>query len=186
MRRTFLWTLLVLVVLAGLTVSTAAQTKSLYWNRFDVDVSVQLNGDLQVVETQEITFQGGSFHYGYATIPGKYLTDITNVQVSEGNQVYQQSASGQEYTFQSGWENGDLWVRWYFPYTSNSSHTFTFSYTVEGAVRRYADGDEVRWMAVPGDHDYLIRKSQVTVHLPEGVTLNKGTGDSGYVVATVC
>jgi uncharacterized membrane protein len=184
MKRTFLWTLLVLMVLAGLTVSATAQTKSLYWNRFDVDVSVQLNGDLQVVETQEITFEGGPFHYGYATIPGQYLTDITNIQVSEGNRRYQQSASGQEYTFKSGWDKGDLWVRWYFPYTSNSSHTFTFSYTVQGAVRRYSDGDEVRWMAVPGDHDYLIRKSQVTVHLPEGVTLNKGTGVGGYVVAT--
>jgi uncharacterized membrane protein YgcG len=182
MRRPVFVFLILLIALLCSSAPVGAQAKSLYWNRFDVDVTVQSNGDLRVVETQEITFLGGPFHFGYATIPGDRLDDITDIEIWEGGTRYQQSSSGQEYTFRSGWENGDLWVRWYFPSTSNSSHTFEFRYTVKGAVRRYEDGDEVWWMAVPGDHDYAIRRSQVAIRLPEGVAVNPKPDADGFVV----
>ena len=34
----------------------AQETKKLYWQRYDVDLDVQKNGDLQVEETQELVF----------------------------------------------------------------------------------------------------------------------------------
>lgn len=181
MRRIIIFFVLLLVALAWFTAPAGAQTKSLYWKRFDVDVTVGSNGDLRVVETQEITFLGGPFHYGYAIIPGDRLDDITDIEVWEGDRRYQPSRSMGDYTFQSGWEDGDLSVRWYFPYTSDSTHTFEFRYTVKGAVRRYDTGDEVWWMAVPGDHDYDIRSSRVTVNLPPGVTVNSRDGGDGFM-----
>jgi uncharacterized membrane protein len=181
MRRLLIWSLIVLIALVWLSVPAGAQTKSLYWKRFDVDVTVQPNGDLRVVEIQEITFLGGPFHYGYATIPGDRLDDIADIEIWEEGQRYEPGFSDGQYTFQSGWEAGDRWVRWYFPYTSDSAHTFEFRYTVKGAVRRYDEGDEVWWMAVPGDHDYDIRSSRVTIRLPEGVTLNARDGGDGFV-----
>jgi hypothetical protein len=184
MRRLLIWTLIALITLAWLVVPAGAQTKSLYWKRFDVDVIVQPNGDLRVTETQEIVFLGGPFHYGFATIPGDRLDDITDIEVWENGQPYQQSSSSQEYTFRTRWEDGDLSVQWYFPYTSDTTHTFEFRYTVKGAVRRYDQGDEVWWMAVPGDHDYDIRSSRVTVHLPEGVVLNPKDDGQGFVAET--
>jgi uncharacterized membrane protein len=186
MRRLFHWSTVIAimaVIFLALAVPTGAQTKSLYWKRFDVDVNVLPDGDIRVIETQEITFLGGPFHYGFAVIPADRLDDIKNVEVWEGDRQYQQSGSQNEYTFQTEWEDGDLVVEWYFPYTSDSSHTFEFRYTVEGAVRRYEEGDEVQWMAVPGDHDYPIRNARVTVQLPEGVTINAKDGGDGYVAA---
>ena len=106
-----------------------------------------------MVETQEIAFLGGPFHYGYRTIPYERLDDIADIEVWEKGQRYQQSRTSGEYTFDSRWEEGDLRVQWYFPYTSDSTHAFEFRYTVKGAVRRYDEGDEVWWMAVPEDHD---------------------------------
>lgn len=181
MRRFLVWPFIVVIALVWLSVPSGAQAKSLYWKRFDVDVTVLPNGDLRVVETQEIVFLGGPFHYGYATIPGDRLEGITDIEVWEGGQRYEQSRSSREYTFQSGWDNQDLWVKWYFPYTSDSSHSFEFRYTVKGAVRRYDEGDEVWWMAVPEDHDYAIRSSRVTLYLPEGVTVNARDGGDGFV-----
>jgi uncharacterized membrane protein len=181
MRRIIIFSFVLLIALVWFSAPAGAQTKSLYWKRFDVDVTVQPNGDLRVTETQEITFLGGLFHYGYAIIPGDRLDDITDIEVWEGDRRYQTGRSGGDYTFQSGWEDGDLSVRWYFPYTSDSTHTFEFRYTVKGAVRRYDTGDEVWWMAVPGDHDYDIRSSRVTVTLPPGVTVNPRDGGDGFV-----
>jgi uncharacterized membrane protein YgcG len=181
MRRLSLLSLVILIALLWLAAPAGAQTKSLYWKRFDVDVKVLPNGDLRVVEVQEITFLGGPFHYGYAVIPTDYLDGITDIEVWEGDQPYQQSRSEDRYTFQAGWEEGNLWVEWYFPYTVDSPHTFEFRYTVKGAVRRYDEGDEVWWVAVPGDRDYSVRSSRVTLHLPEGVTVNTRDGGDGFV-----
>lgn len=181
MRRLLIFFLAAAIAVIWLTSPTSAQTKSLYWKRFDVDVTVQPNGELRVIETQEITFLGGPFHYGFAIIPGDRLDDITDIEVWEQGQRYEQSRFRDDYTFQSSWEDGDLTVQWYFPFTSNSSHTFEFRYTVEGAVRRYEGGDEVWWMAVPEDHDYDIRSSRVTVHLPEGATVNPSDDGEGFV-----
>lgn len=178
MRRLLILSSLVLIALLGLYVPAGAQAKSLYWDRFDVDVTVLSNGDLRVVETQQITFLGGPFHSGYATIPTDTLDDITNVEVWEQDQPYRQSNSEDEYTFHYGHGDDGLRVKWYFPYTSDSSHTFEFRYTVKGAIRRYPQGDELWWMAVPGDHDYSILSSRVSVRLPEGAAVNpRETGD---------
>lgn len=184
MRRLLVLTSIVLTALLWLSAPAGAQTRSLYWKRFDVDVTVLSDGDLRVVETQEIVFRGGPFHYGYAVIPGDRLDGITDVEVWEGERRYQQSRSREQYTFRSGWAEGDLWVEWYFPYTSDSTHTFEFRYTVQGAVRRYDEGDEVWWMAVPGDHDYPIRNSRVTLQLPAEVFEAEWDGVPAQVTAS--
>ena len=83
MRRLFVVALIsVFLLLLSSGALVEAQAKSLYWKRFDVDVTVQPNGDLRVVETQEIAFLGGPFHYGFATIPGDRLDGITDVAES--------------------------------------------------------------------------------------------------------
>ncbi len=184
MRRLFILSPIVLIALLWLAVPAGAQTKSVYAQRYDVDVNVLSNGDMRVVETLEIVFQGGPFHFGYRVISGDRLDGITDVEVWEGNQRYQQSSSSGDYTFRTSWEEDDLRVDWYFPYTSNSTHTFELHYTVKGVVRRYAEGDEVWWMAVHDDHPYPIRNSRVTLQLPDGVTINTRDGGDGYVAET--
>ena len=181
MRRIIVLLSLALIVLLGLSTSASARTKSLYAERFDVDMTLLPNGDLRVVETLEIVFQGGPFHFGFRTIPGNRLESIGNIEVWEGERRYQSGSSLGEYSFAAAWSEGDLDVRWYFPYTSDSTHTFEFHYTVKGVVRRYDEGDEVWWMAVPGDHDYSIHNSRVTLDLPQGVQVNLRDDGEGFV-----
>ena len=65
MRRRWLsiaWVGLVLILaFAGVA---QAQDKTLYWQRYDVDITVQQSGDMRVVETQELVFTSGTFRYG--------------------------------------------------------------------------------------------------------------------------
>ena len=82
MRRLFLVALIAALALVVLSSGTPAeaQTKSLYWKRYDVDVTVQPNGDLRVIETQEIAFLGGPFHYGFRVIPGDRLDGLADIR----------------------------------------------------------------------------------------------------------
>jgi uncharacterized membrane protein len=185
MRRPIAFSLILLIASLWLAVPVGAQSKSAYAKEYDVDLTVLPNGDLRVVETLDMVFQGGPFSYGFRIIPTDRLDDITNIEVSEGNQRYQSSGSQGANTYWADYnEDGDVEIRWYYPYTSNADRTFQIAYTVKGAVRRYAEGDEVWWMAVHDDHPYLIRGSRVTLQLPEAVTINPRDDGKGYVVQT--
>jgi len=64
-RRTKLLPFLFFAILIIVPSSVVlAQEKALVWNRYDADIRVLNNGDIQIDETQEIAFTSGSFHFG--------------------------------------------------------------------------------------------------------------------------
>ena len=164
----FLFFLFLLTVPSSLVL---AQEKSLVWNRYDADITVQNNGDLLVQETQEIAFTSGSFHFGYRAIPLDRVDNITNLQVFErrGDRLtaFSESTSENENTFRSYInDSNELVIYWYFPYTSNATHTYVIQYVVKGGLRIYDEGDHVWWKAIPPDRGFPILNSQVKVNLP--------------------
>jgi uncharacterized membrane protein YgcG len=171
-RRISLGLLLVLILVLGSLGIAQAQEKSLYWQRYDVNINVQQNSDMLVEEIQDITFSTGSFHFGYAAIPLSRVDRITDVQVSEvinGAERPYTSGSTSEYGFVTSTNNDNLEITWYFPSTSNSTHTYILRYRVIGGLRFYQDGDQVWWKAIASDHNFPIRASRVTVTLPTSV-----------------
>jgi uncharacterized membrane protein len=169
MKR-FHWILSLTLIATLLLVGTAqAQSQSLYWKRFDVNITVLPNGDFIVEEIQEIAFTSGEFHFGYRTIPMDRLENITDVKVREGNQEYEQGYGG-DYTFSTSVDEDEFTIKWYFPYTSNTSHTFVLRYTVQGGLRYYEGGDQLYWKAVYADRTFPVRNSTVLVRLPDGAT----------------
>ncbi len=165
------WSWLVFLTVALLLTSMAAsgsQSKSLYWDRFDVNIQVLSNGDFIVEEVQAITFTSGSFHFGYRTIPLDRVEAISDVEVWEGQRQYEQGYGESPYTFTTYTDEGDLNIKWYFPYTSNTSHTFIIRYRVQGGLRYYDGGDQLYWKAVYSDRQFPVYESTVTVSLPPG------------------
>jgi len=79
MRRAYRTLLLALIIALALTGVAQAQDQSLYWERFDVNVTVLPSGDFVVEEVQEIIFTSGEFHFGYRSIPMDRLENITGV-----------------------------------------------------------------------------------------------------------
>ncbi len=153
-----------------------AQTQSLYWERFDVDITVQSNGDLRVEETQVIDFTSGVFHEGFAQLLTDNTDGIDGVTVSENGQLYEEVGSScclsqGEFAVEPS-DSNTLDVIWNMGSTSNETRTFVLAYTVHGAIRRYAEGNEFQWNAIsPGLHDFEIRESTVTVHMPPGIPI---------------
>lgn len=184
MRKLYLVALLlVLTVLASvLAPGVRAQEKRLYWESYDVDITVLPSGDFRVVETQELVFTSGTFTFGVRHIPTQYIARISDVRVSEaGGMVYRPSNSGDSFTF-STYQSGDEFnIRYNFPPTSNSSRTMVLEYTVSGGLLYYPAGDQLVWRAVPADPNIPIQSASVTVHLPEGVTVDNydATGPRG-------
>lgn len=163
-----LWSVLLLSIARGGI--TLAQDKSLYWQRYDVNITVQPNSDMLVEEIQQIRFTSGVFRFGFASIPTDRVEAITDVSVSEltetGERAYQRGSS-REYGFVVSTTEDALEVTWYFPPTSNSAHTYILRYRVVGGLRFYEGGDQVWWKAIAPDHNFPIQSSRVSVSLPK-------------------
>ena len=68
-RKLLSLSLLILILILAFGGVAQAQDKTLYWQRYDVDLAPQTNGDLHVAETQELVFTNGTFRYGQRAIP---------------------------------------------------------------------------------------------------------------------
>ncbi len=181
--------LLLFFILFLLPQTSSAQTKSFYWEQFDVDITLLENGEMRVVETQVLNFSGAPFTYGYGTIytgSNGNNDGIVDVAVRDDNGSYKESSSNAERTFEISRSSDEVSIFWYFEPTVGS-RTFQFSYTVVGGIQvgsfEEGDGDQIYWKAIPADHPSWIESSQVTIHLPESVQpqINSNTGD--YLVA---
>ncbi len=179
---------LVLVVI-GASEAARAQDKTLFWERYDVDLDVQQNSDLLVEEVQKIEFTSGSFHFGFAAIPLDRLESITDVSVSEiidGEEVSYTPDSYGEYGFTTFTnQDNELEITWYFPPTSHSQRTYVLRYRVIGGLRFYEEGDQLWWKAIPPDHNFPIRSARVVARLPQAVPQEQLLVDSYGAPATV-
>ena len=155
------------VLLVGLLLMpaslVAAQSKTLEWLRLDTEITVQPNGDLRVVETNVIDFTAGTFTFGYRDINQSRLTAISDVLVTENGQPLQVETSVTD--------DDNYRIKYYFSEASQEQRTFVLAYTIQGATRYYAGGDEVFWAGVYADRNgYSVQESTLTVRLPEGAT----------------
>lgn len=182
--------LLFLLLLGALFMpgSAAAQTKSFYWERFDVDITLLENGDMEIVETQVLNFSGAPFTFGYGSIltgSAGNNDNITNLELREGDLIYKESSSNTPGTFTVSRSSSEVRIDWYFE-PALGQHTYTFSYTVEGGVivgtLDEGSGDQIFWKAIPSDHPGRIQNSTVTIRLPEGVEPQRYTDDGTYLV----
>ena len=178
-KRLTLAAMTAVLIFSWLAVPAAsAQTQSLYWERYDVAIAVQTNGDLRVQETQVINFTSGVFHEGFAEISTVNTDGITNVTVSENGTAYRPVSSScclnkGEVAIEPG-DSGVINVTWGMGATENQTRTFVLAYTAHGVIRRYAVGNEFQWNAIsPGKHDYEIRESTVTVNMPALAAISK-------------
>ncbi len=165
-----LFVLLVGILGLSLANPVEAQSKTLFWDSYDVFLTVRSNGDLHVVERQAITFTEGIFTFGFATIPTDKVESITDVIISEpGGRTYtQRSFTNNAYEYTVNPSNEGVEIRWYFPPASQETRTFDLSYVVQGGVRIYDSGDKLQWIAIDSERDFPIRAASVTVNLPEG------------------
>lgn len=150
-----------------------AQDKSLVWQRFDVDITVNPDGTFDVCEEQTIRFTEGSFTFGYRNIPFTNFGEITNWSVTDSSgRAFEESFSREPGTFVV--EQGSQYeVYWYFDSMRNETGAWTLCYTVRDGLRYYAEGDQLWWKAVYGDRAFPVEASRVIVNLPPGAMVEE-------------
>lgn len=188
MRHRFL-VLLVAGIAAAFVVAflspniASAQSKSLEWLRWDVDVTINTDGTFRVVETQEVAFIGGPFTFGFRNIPMDQVESITDIVVREGDTIYSDSRSESPNTYYTSFSGDELVINWFYPSTENLTRVWTIEYTVSGGLILFEDGDQLFWKAVPPNHDFPIGSSTVVVHLPPGATIDANMPLASYGTA---
>lgn len=149
-----------------------AQGKDVYVASCDIDITVLANGDMQIVERQTVVFTQGSFNQLSTLLSTRYANAITNIRVIGDDTPYQEVTAGSRPgTFIVENKARQIAIRWYFDYSSNSTHVYEIRYTVEGGLRYYADYSELWREVIPSQHAYPIEQATVRVHLPPGATI---------------
>ena len=173
--------LLILLIVAGLCAGLASfvapgsvLAADVVYNRFDVTIAVQANGDFRVTETQNITYPSGSYMRAARAININNVTDIKDVTVGEGTQNYTQAQSGtttNTFTTTRKTTSGDkiFQIDWFYTQAAGQTRTFVISYTVVGGLRIYDNGDIADWQALGNNFAANTTASTVTVTLPQAV-----------------
>lgn len=170
MKPKLVLTFFICLCLAAIFPSTALAGKDYKAERFDVLMDVQPDGSLLVTETVVFHFQGGPFTYVFREIERRNLDDLQILEVllnggtlPEGAEAGQAEIAGSD----------PVRVTWRFAPISDSTHEFILRYRVEGAIQTGVEGDLLRWIAIPADHDYRITTASTTLTYPAGVHLSE-------------
>lgn len=159
------------LVLLNNAVVSAQDDRSVFWNVWDVEIdNIDTAANrFDVREIYDISFNG-SFSFGSAVIPRDNLESIDNIQVFEGGELLTQTCNEASGTYCVENSGNEVSITYYFqrPIT-NGRQTFEISYTVDGALRVYEEGDQLWWNAIPAEHfGFEIGSSTITVTMPEG------------------
>jgi hypothetical protein len=164
-RRLFLTLVLLGALLLALPVGAA---KSYRAETFDMDVTVLDDGTLEVTETIRFVFEGGPFTYVFRELPTQFSDAVVVTEALMDGAVLPEGAEAGEVEIEA---DGPINVTWHFAPTSDSSHTFTLRYRVEGTLYREAGGDVLEWQCLPNEHDYPIESASCRIDYPTGVSL---------------
>lgn len=182
-KRLPLWWL-GLAALAGLVglawpraaVKATPQTQSVRVLTRTAVFSILPTGDVQVVETWQVQFIGGPFHYAYREFAHHHLAGLTDWQIAEGQQRYTLRNDETPYSFWVEDSADATTVRWYFPPTTDGVRTFTLRYTLQGVLWLDETGDEFFWNFLEAERGYPVEAVEAVVHLPADYAAEEVTG----------
>lgn len=161
-----------LAYLLILVVPGHASAKSYSWKSIESTVQVQQDGTLNVAEKLTLAYTDGTFTFAYRDLPNRRLDAIRNIAVRQGTMLYRQvddPESTQPYTFSVTQNGSTQRVRWVYPPTGSGTRTFTISYVVDGAIRRFDDHDQIWWSMVFADRDGPMQQAIGRITLPQAV-----------------
>jgi hypothetical protein len=165
MRRTLF--LLLVIGLLCLPLP-AAGAKSYYAQHYNVVVNVQDNGALEVTETVVFVFEGGPFTYVFRDLTTDFSDELTVLSAEIDGETLPQGEEAGQVEIKG---NDPIEVTWHFAPTSDSKHTFTLHYVLEGVVERDGGNDLLTWQCLPNEHDYVIEASTCTINYPSAAEL---------------
>ncbi len=149
------------------------------WNSLNYDVTVNLDGSMDVVETWDIYISETNTVFKDFNIDKSKYSGITDVKVSmvEGSEIPLTQIYEEQYhvdrncyyalpinanTFEIAWNVGLD--------DSSGTRTYKIYYTIEDAVKIYKDCTELYWMFLGKDNEISGKNISGTIKLPQTVS----------------
>lgn len=166
MRRSFLFLLLLALGFAP------AFTRTLYWDKIEVDITINPDSTLYVEERMDYVFDG-KWRGGLRSISRFGLEDITVTGLSEDGRPYTYGSTALHHYIVTK-TSGAVHIKWRArndndPPFHNTRKSFTLEYLVTGAVRHHADHDEVYWKGIFEERAGVVKEGIVRIHYPEAL-----------------
>jgi hypothetical protein len=162
--------------------SVAQRTLTL--ERFDADIRVLPNGDVEVVETLRARFEG-SWNGIFRNLSLEHRTaqnrrerldvDLTRITDDRGQPLeYESSKEGWTRRFK-------IWV----PGAQDATRTIVIAYVLHNAIRFFDEGnigplDELYWNVTGNEWEIGIEQATARITLPEGAVPTQSAGYTGY------
>ncbi len=150
-----------------------ASAKDYYFPSVNIDVTVNPDGSFDVVENRIFDFDG-DFSWAAYNLPfynkeREKFYDVTSFLVSEGDVIYEESASSEPGTAQIMRSGEGISAKWFFS-ASDEQRTFTIKYRVGNGIDVYSDLAQFYWEFIGTGWEKGIGNFAATVNLPEGVS----------------
>jgi uncharacterized protein (TIGR04222 family) len=160
-----------LALVVALAAPTWAQAGGERISSYDVELTVERDGDLSVRERIDYDFGAAERHGIFRIIPVRlayderheriYPLEVTAVAGSEGTpDEYKVEDTGNDKRIRIGDPDRTITGR----------HTYTIDYRVEGTLNGFTDHDELFWNAIGTEWPVPIERAAVTVEVPAPVT----------------
>jgi uncharacterized membrane protein YuzA (DUF378 family) len=167
MRRALVgFALLVAIVWPGVAVAQRSPARGLHADRFDVELSLQPDGAVQVVETITFRFSGETFHEVERRIPTRFTDGLTGVEAWLDNQILREGRGEGQARIRH--RPSDVRVLWQFSETTDTTHRYTLRYRAQGVLRLDNGRASLAWDVLPTRHRYGISEAQVIWRVPPG------------------
>lgn len=140
--------------------------------QYDVDITLQSNGQAEIVERISYDFGLYSGHGIYRSLPARYVKGILNdnleidldsVTDERGRAWSVKTVSPGDFNQPAGnlvWRIGDP------DQSVDGEQTYVIKYTVDWVMLHYQEYSELYWNAIGTQWDVPIEDSRITVHVP--------------------
>jgi hypothetical protein len=154
---------------------------------FHAEVQVLRNGDVEVVETLRVRFEG-SYNGIFRTIPIQYRTRA-NLNYTLGLEVLGiEDGAGQDLRYETSRERHFRKIKVWVPGAADAVRTVVIRYRVDNALRFFEEDDqawdELYWNVTGDEWPVPIELASVRVRLPAAATGVRARGFTGRYGST--
>jgi uncharacterized membrane protein YgcG len=169
--------LLLILLLSLITLSAQAAERIL---DFHSDITIRVDGTMEVVETIRVRAEGGLIKRGiYRDFPTDYR-DANGHRYRVDFDVMQVLRDGQPENYRT--ESLSNGVRIYIGradhFLEPGEYTYTLTYRTNRQLGFFTDHDELYWNVTGNGWKFAIEKAGATVHLPTGIDPNRITAEA--------
>ena len=176
----------IIIVISIIIMQTKVHAKSYYIKDMDIQATVLENGDLEIEQTLEYTFNG-NYNGIFITIPIKYedkekikseisdelyncagveLKDVSLVNENEQFKKVNSAAIGDSRVYTEEVESNIYKLKIFSP-SSNTNKTFRIKYILKNVCVLHKDVSELYYNFIGGEWECSIKKLNIDIYLPK-------------------